>query len=65
VRPSSLEVVEKLVRGRGGAMVVSGVVSAVRSALADEPSELLGNELSELLFLVMLRARTGPRVAVL
>lgn len=64
-RPESLEAVEKLVSGRPEGTRTSGVATAVLSPLVNELDELLGGVTSELFFLVMFNARTGPSVAVL
>ncbi len=51
--------------GRAEGTRTSGVLTSVRSALDSEFEELLGGVMSELFFLVMLSARTGPSCAVL
>jgi hypothetical protein len=53
------------VSGRTGGTRASGVATAVLSPLVNELDELLGGVTSELFFLVMFSARTGPSVAVL
>jgi hypothetical protein len=53
------------VSGRATGTRTSGVLTSVRSALFIEPEELFGGVTSELLFLVILSARTGPSWAVL
>lgn len=53
------------VRGRAVGTSRSGVLTRVRSVSVDEPAELFGGLVSELFFLVMLRALTGPSWAML
>jgi hypothetical protein len=60
--PSSVEATDISVMGRPGGTSVS-VVEEDRSVEVE--CELFGGLISEPFFLVMLRARTGPRVAVL